>query len=743
MFHSSFLRAGMCTLFMLVSWQATAKIVTSPAMFERAVRNATPGDTITLANGEWKDVELIFKATGTKEQPITLNAETAGEVVISGLSNLQLSGEYLVVEGLVFRNGHTPTGEVIAFRTGPEELANYSRLTNVVIDDFSHPDRQLSDLWVAIYGRHNRIDHNTFLHKRNRGVTMAVRMNTPESRKNQHVIEYNYFGPRQVLGANGGETLRIGTSHYSREYADTLVQYNFFDRTNGEHEIISNKSSGNTFKGNVFFEAQGTLTMRHGHFTTVEGNYFLGNRKPNTGGIRIINENQTVTNNYLYGLTGRRFRGALVIMNGVPNSPPNRYDPVIDSVMNNNIVLDSDYIQLGAGADEERSAPPTRTEMKNNLILSKYNQSPITVFDDISGIALEGNILNVGASNPIQRGFSTVPYALETNANGLLIPSKTLLDTLDFGEVRLPVTKTDVGAHFYPKKDKTISFRSGKHIMVPPGTDTLEKALVESEAGDILVLENGGEYLLRRFAHVSHPVTVLAEDGEKPLIRSEKPSFIVIENGGALDIENLWFDGAASPDYKGNSVIRTSRNSMNINYQLLVDNVKVTNLDVNGYFYFFKAHPGTFADRISITHSDMSTITGAVLSLDKETEDLGVYSVENLTLSDNTFTDITEEVVTVYRGGFDESTFGPVVTIANNTLSNVGKGKTHRTKASMYFHGVQNLHITGGKVESSAPLVLYLTNGEPITLIENVHFINTPSIMANHSGYKTSGLQYK
>ena len=44
--------------------------------------------------------------------------------------------------------------------------------------------------------------------------------------------------------------------------------------------------------------------MRHGHHTLVEDNYFLGNRKPNTGGIGIINEYQTVRNNYLYGLTG-------------------------------------------------------------------------------------------------------------------------------------------------------------------------------------------------------------------------------------------------------------------------------------------------------------------------------------------------------------------------------------------------------------------------------------------------------
>ena len=63
-------------------------------------------------------------------------------------------------------------------------------------------------------------------------------------------------------------------------------------------------------------------------------------------------------------------------MNGVPNGPINRYDPVIDSLMNKNIVVDSDHIQLAAGADEERSAPPTGSSMHNNIIMSRTNLDP-------------------------------------------------------------------------------------------------------------------------------------------------------------------------------------------------------------------------------------------------------------------------------------------------------------------------------------------------------------------------------
>jgi len=728
--------------FALFSYSQTsnAELVKNLEQFNKAVANVKPGGEIVLADGTWSDVELVFKAKGTPKKLIELKAQTPGKVIITGQSNLSFSGEYLVISGLVFKDGSTPTGEVVSFRTSKDDVANHTRVTNIVIDNFSTVDRPMSDLWVAMYGKNNRFDHNSLVNKRNRGVTLAVRMNTEASRKNNHLIEYNYFGPRQILGSNGGETLRIGTSHFSREYSNTTAQYNYFDRTNGEHEIISNKSSGNSLINNVFFETQGTLTMRHGHFTKVEGNYFLGNGKPNTGGIRIINESQSVSNNYMYGLTGTRLRGALVIMNGVPNSPPNRYDPVINSAMNNNIVIDSGFIELGAGSDEERSAPPTTSEFKNNIILGK---TVFNLYDDMSGIDFKGNLLNEEASTPIKSGFASTPYDVTVNKYGLKSPSKALLDKIGFGEVKLPVTKAETGASFYSKKEAIVAFQSGKTINVKSGTDTILTALDNSSAGDVLVLENGGKYLLTKFAEVHHPITIMAKKGDKPVIRSLKPNFINIENGGSLEVENLWFDGAESPDYKGNNIINTSSTSMNINYSLSVRNIKVTDLDVNGYFYFFKANAGTFADSIEILDSEFINITGAILQLNREVDDLGVYSVENLTISGNTFKDVKEEVVTIYRGGFDESTFGPMVTITDNKLSNVGKGSTHRSGASMYFHGVQKLNISDTTWDSSAPVSLYLTNGEPVTMIKDVVMKDTGKIRANNDGYKTQNVTYK
>jgi poly(beta-D-mannuronate) lyase len=271
---------------------ASETVVKSQAEYRKAAKMLRPGDTIVLASGEWRDFEVLFTGEGTADRLITLRAESKGRVFLTGQSNLRLAGKYLQVSGLVFKEGYSPTNTVIAFRSAPGEYANYSRVTEVVIDHFNNPERYEEDYWVMMYGKNNRFDHNHLEGKSNQGVTMAVRLDSPESQENYHRIDHNYFGPRPILGSNGGETLRIGTSHYSMSNSFTTVENNYFDRCNGEVEIISSKSGGNSFLGNLFFESRGTLTLRHGNNNVVESNVFLGNGVDHTGGIRVINKGQ-------------------------------------------------------------------------------------------------------------------------------------------------------------------------------------------------------------------------------------------------------------------------------------------------------------------------------------------------------------------------------------------------------------------------------------------------------------------
>ena len=133
-----------------------ASLVHNLEEFDEAVKSAAPGDVITMANGTWENVELRLKGNGNEGNPIMLQAQTPGQVIISGQSNLAFSGEYLEISGLVFKNGYTPTSEVISFKTSKGDLANNSRVTNCVIDNFTNPERFDGDTWVAIYGKNNR-----------------------------------------------------------------------------------------------------------------------------------------------------------------------------------------------------------------------------------------------------------------------------------------------------------------------------------------------------------------------------------------------------------------------------------------------------------------------------------------------------------------------------------------------------------------------------------------------------------
>jgi poly(beta-D-mannuronate) lyase len=687
--------------------------------YNQAVNDAKPGSTIVLANGVWENVELLFEGKGTAEAPITLTVEEKGKVTLEGQSYLQIAGEYLHVEGLIFKNGFTPTNEVISFRKNNKELAYNSRLSECVIDNYSNPERHEQDSWVALYGKNNRVDHNHFEGKGNRGVTLIVRLNTKESIENNHIIEANYFGPRQNLGSNGGETLRVGTSHYSMEKSNTLVQGNYFDRCDGEHEIISNKCDQTTYKNNVFFESIGTLTMRHGDETLVEGNVFLGNRKRNTGGIRVINGQQTVRNNYGYGLTGYRFRGALVVMNGVPNSPLNRYFQVEDAIIENNVFVDSDHVQLCAGSDAERSATPINSTFKSNTFYLEKPSKLVTIYDDISGIAFENNLTNHPINKTLTSGFEVENMSLTKDKNGLLMPmigEKVIAPAL---ADEIP-SKKNTGAAWYSKADKRIAFESGKTTIVAAGVNTLFDAIKNSQPGDILELRDNERYELTKLPLIQHPLTIKASEGKTPLILWEKKAAFDIVNGGELRLKGLTFDGENAPDGSGNAVIRTSKYSMNKNYSLRIENCAFDNLDVNHSFDVIRIYKNTFADEIHISNSTFNNITGHLMALDKETDDVGIYNAEFVTLHNNIFTNIGGAVLSLHRGGKDESTFGPFLDMDHCTFENVGFDSRNKYKAAINLYGVQDIQMKNSIFKKTKKIQMHLVVGEPIVKVDHL-----------------------
>ena len=112
-------------------------VVSDSTELQTAIENAEPGSEIILKNGIWKDLQIQFYGNGTANSPITLRAETAGEVFIEGITNLEFGGEYLTVSGLHFRNGYTPTRNLIQFKMSNDTLANHCKFTNCVIEDLT------------------------------------------------------------------------------------------------------------------------------------------------------------------------------------------------------------------------------------------------------------------------------------------------------------------------------------------------------------------------------------------------------------------------------------------------------------------------------------------------------------------------------------------------------------------------------------------------------------------------------
>ncbi|WP_246068598.1 chondroitinase-B domain-containing protein [Microbulbifer harenosus] len=725
MLTAALLTCGQASIFCV---QAIAEeyLVSSQREYSETVKKLTAGDTVVLANGEWKDFEILFHGKGNPEKPVSLTAQDKGKVVLTGQSNLRLAGEYLEVSGLIFRNGYSPSSEVVSFRRNKEHLANHSRVTEIVIENFSKPERTESDYWVGIYGKNNRFDHNHIAGKRNTGVTVAVRLDSENSQQNHHRIDHNYFGPRPVLGSNGGETLRIGTSHYSLTDSFTLVENNFFDRCDGEVEIISVKSGKNTIRNNTFYESRGTLTLRHGNGNLIEGNVFLGNGVDHTGGIRVINRDQIVRNNYLESLTGYRFGSGFTMMNGVPNSPINRYHQVVNARIENNSFVNVEHIHLAAGSDSERSAVPQNSEFSGNLIYTENGLSPFSVFDDISGIAFHSNVTNGFSETSVNTGIERKLSRLARAANGLLYPTGEAGKNYGVSRDLTVTTKEMTGAPWYQKKEPVTPFNSGKIIAVRPGEDAIFNALQAARDGDVLLLESGN-YLARKRLQIKKTITIKAEEAGKVILTSERPVMFEIANGGSLALDGLVITGASSPDAAGNTLIRTLPWGMLQNYRFSMQNSRVTNLDINHSYHLFDAGSRAFADRISLKNNLFENITGDLLKLDKEQDDLGIYNAEYVDITGNTFRNVQGALASVYRGGSDESTFGPHVNFSNNTVENSGLGKRNRAQSLIRLHGVQVANINENTITASAGIVVEHTVGEPVTRIAGNQFNKTPA----------------
>jgi poly(beta-D-mannuronate) lyase len=686
---------------------AADRLVSTPEAYNLAIRASVAGDTVILADGVWRDFEIVFTGEGTEAKPITLRAQTLGKVVISGKSNLRLAGHHLIVSGLIFKDGYSPSSEVISFRRDSKALAYDSRLTETVIDGFNKPDRAADDYWIGLYGKNNRVDHSHLQGKLNSGVTLAVVLNSAESQQNHHRIDHNYFGPRPPLGSNGGETIRVGTSEFSLTNSLTVVEDNYFEGCSGEVEIISNKSGGNIYRRNVFLRSQGALVLRHGNGNLVEDNVFLGGGLAHTGGVRVINANQTVRDNYFQGLGGDDFTSALVMMNGVPNSPLNRYNQVLDARIENNVFVDVKQVLFGAGADQERTLPPAQSTLSGNVFLGSGGKTVFKAMAPVDGLTFTGNVVDGVTPLAGASGFEVKTIGRETLPDGRVYPDAAARKALGLKDPIRLLGREETGVTWYPKGDQTVAFDSGRVLKITPGQDRLSAAAAKAKAGDVVELA-AGDYAESQVVEVSQPLTFRAEKGAKPVVAFGRSTLFSLVGRGSLKLQGLRVSGAKAPDSMGNAVIRVNAAYPLSNYAVELIDSEITDLKVGAAFAVLRGEKGTFADHVTIRGSRFTDIGGAVLQIAGETGNTGVYGVERVDITGSQFARLGSPAFDILRGGTDESTFGPQVRISGSAFRDIAPGQP-----SMKLDGVQLVKLDTSIFERAASARVTIHVGKP------------------------------
>ena len=262
--------------------------VTSTSTLGSAVSAAVPGDCITLADGDYAFSTVSAKGTATN--PIVIRAKNLGKATVT-TKNLALNGAaYVVVQGLLYTSN-----EGIS-------LANcdHCRLSRNTIH--IHETGPIS--WVQVSGAtggHNRIDHNELGPKTHEGNLIGL-YGAGQTILPYTQIDHNYFHDVGPVTSNGWETIRAGLSGLSHSSGFVTIEYNLFQNTQGDPEIISTKSCDDVVRYNTLRESKGQISIRIGSRNSVYGNYILGNGIAGTGGIRIHGKDHKVYDNYIEGV---------------------------------------------------------------------------------------------------------------------------------------------------------------------------------------------------------------------------------------------------------------------------------------------------------------------------------------------------------------------------------------------------------------------------------------------------------
>lgn len=385
--------------------------VNSPEELAHALSQTAPGQ-ILIGPGSYVNWGVTVKASGTKENPIIIRGDENGGTVFSGDGTQQsfftIEGDYVLLENIVFKDIKF-TRSIVRIRD-----ADGSAVSKCVFKDNQALRQWCYMVSVSGNGEGNEISYNRFdniqdavlvqisvqgLQKENPYKVAGLReipkkegfdpMNPIDFAEDifptKTKIHHNVFiDIPKIRWDNGGEAIQVGQYQNLAGEARTMAEIfeNQFVRYHGEGEIISNKSSGNSYYNNYFEDCGGSLVIRGGHDCKVYGNEFQGG----VGGLRIYGTGHEIYDNLLEGTE----RGILLGYGTGRGKELTFYTAVENCTVHNNRIINSGTyaIHLGQGKGIEwshisdratigkvQNIAPAGNAIFNNLIVGPLERS--------------------------------------------------------------------------------------------------------------------------------------------------------------------------------------------------------------------------------------------------------------------------------------------------------------------------------------------------------------------------------
>ncbi|GHA92210.1 polysaccharide lyase 6 family protein [Streptomyces termitum] len=383
----------------------TVTVGTIPAL-QSAIDAAVPGDRIVLADGTYSVPSTGIRVTdkrGTAGAPITIVAAGRGGAVLDGTVGFVLSrSSDITISGFAFRQ--TTTFAI------PADCPRI-RLTR---NDFKLADKDGLD-WLTIRGDDAKIDRNRFHDRGTQGIFVVVDGPGATAMAQRTQILRNHFADHSYAGDNGGESIRIGVSQRALSTANAVVEYNLFERCDGDPEAISVKSSGNTIRYNTLRSGRGGIVLRHGNGSAVEGNHILGG----ANGIRLYGNDHRVVNNHVSGTTSR---GIVIGSGSTRDHTPDETgeerrgnDACDRAVIAHNTLVGNTKTLWG----ESRTHEPRDVVVADNILVA--STGTLVGLNATSGFVWRGNILWGAAADGTAPagGFRRVDPLLRQDADGV------------------------------------------------------------------------------------------------------------------------------------------------------------------------------------------------------------------------------------------------------------------------------------------------------------------------------------